>query len=735
MKLVGDTKQMLSDAKFFEAYSRFNPESGTYETWDDSVSRVMEMHRTFYKDVLNDELEFHIKKAENAYKGKIVLGAQRALQFGGEQLLKHQLKLYNCLSSYVDRPEVFGEVFYALLCGCGTGFSVQKHHVAKLSPVQVPTKQAKVYHIDDTIEGWASSVDVLLSSYFVDGGKHTEYQGRKVYFDLKRIRQKGSFISGGFKAPGPEPLRRALDRIDMILYNAACEKRQLKTIEVYDILMHIADAVISGGVRRSATICLFSLDDEDMINAKTGNWFQENQQRKRSNNSAVVVRHLLTRAKFDWIMDKVKEFGEPGFFFVDSTEITTNPCVEIGMLPHLDGVSGWQGCNLTEVNGSFCDSEENFYMACEAAAILGTLQAGYTKFRFMTETTQKIFEREALLGVSITGWMNNPDILFSPKILERGAEIVKKTNKKVAALLGINAAARTTCVKPSGNASVLLMTASGIHPEHSANYFRLAQMNKESEVVKLIKEKNPHMVEESIWSSDGSDYVVYFPIVSKEGSIYKSALLGVEHLEKVKLAQKYWVNGGTNVDLCVDKRVRHNVSNTIIVDDWEKVTEYVFENREFFAGISFMPAMGDKVFNQAPFTKVALPQEILDCNGTASMFASGLIVDAINAFGDLWLAIETVHGRGEDITMDSHVNTLKKDWCRRFDSFSDNYFESARTATENCLKDVFLLHKWMKIQNNFVEIDWISDLHEKAFTDIDTMGAAACSGGACEIDF
>lgn len=638
----------------------------------------------------------------------------------------------NCTSSYADRPSFFGEIFYILLCGAGAGFSVQKQHIQKLPYIVPRTKQPKTHVVEDSIEGWATALDVLMSSYFEGGGKHPEYQGRRVFFELTGIRQKGAEISGGFKAPGPEPLRRALDKIEYILQGIALSGKRtlMRAIQVYDIVMHTADAVLAGGVRRSATNCLFSKDDVEMINAKTGNWFVENPQRARSNNSAVINRNTITETEFSDIMDSIRDFGEPGFFFVDDEDITTNPCVEIGMYPQIDGKSGWQGCNLTEINGGMVTTPELFYQACEAAAILGTLQAGYTDFRFLDPTSKEIFDREALLGVSVTGWMNNPDILFDPEVLEKGAKIVLETNKKVALLLGINPAARTTCVKPSGNASVLLMTASGIHAEHAPMYIRNIQLPKDAEVAQLIQKTNPYMIEESVWSAGKSDVVVSFPVVSKEGSIYKDELFGVEHLKKVALVQQYWVNAGTDVSLCAHKDVRHNVSNTIDVDSWELIEDYVFHNRHSFAGISFMAASGDKAFNQAPNTKVITAEEIVGKYGTGSVFASGLVVDGLKAFDNIWLACDAANSRGQSLDLypgEDHAAIFKKDWVRRFDKFALNYFKSKEEA-EHCLKDVFLLHKWEKIQQNLVDINWYDNLTRKKFTDINTTGAAACVG-------
>lgn len=733
---AADMRQLMSDAKFYESYSRFNEKEERYETWDEAVSRVMDMHSKYYEDKL-DILAPFISEVKQAYSEKRVLGAQRALQFGGDQILKHQMKMYNCTSSYADRAEFFGEIFYILLCGAGAGFSVQQHHVIKLPKIANRKKQAKTHVVRDEIEGWAEAVDVLLSSYFVGGGKHPEYEGRKVFFDLSQIREKGSFISGGFKAPGPEGLRLALDKIELLLQQLLLVEGvdQLRPIHVYDIVMFLADAVLSGGVRRSATICLFSLEDEEMIKAKTGDWCIKHPHRARSNNSAVIVRNEITQEQFAKVFDSIKQFGEPGFVFVESKEHTTNPCVEIGMYPQIDGKSGWQGCNLTEINGGMCDSEENFYKACRAAAILGTLQAGYTDFKFLSDTTKKIFDREALLGCSITGWMNNPDILFDEKILKKGAKLILMVNKQVAKIIGINPAARGTCVKPSGNASVILKTASGIHQEHAPIWLRHVIMNKDSEVAQLIAKTNPAMVEESRGSISGTDYMIAFPIVSPEGSIFKKDLTGVQFLEKVKLVQQNWVEYGTDESLCADKGLRHNVSNTVTVDNWDEVEKYVFDNRQSFAGISFMSDFGDKAFDQAPFTALIDADDIVKEYGTAGVLASGLIVDALDAFSTLWIATATARGIGEDLSYDSRENSLKKDWIRRFEQFAQNYMNGDILKTENCLKDVYNLHKWKKIVKNYQSIDWTKNLTHKEYADVDTLGAAACQGGFCEIDF
>ncbi len=730
-------QQMLSESKFFMGYSRWVDAKQAYETWGESVGRVMAMHRQKYAGKLSTALEGYLAKAEAAYSSQLVLGAQRALQFGGDQLLKHEAKMYNCSVSHADRAAFFQEAMYLLLCGCGVGFSVQNRHVSKLPRLRARSaKKVKVFQVPDSIEGWADAFGVLLSSFFEDGGTFPEYKGCQVHFDFSKVRPKGALISGGFKAPGPDGLRNALVKCEALLSKVLEEGGdKMRPIVVYDFVMHMSDAVLSGGVRRSATICLFDKDDQEMLKAKTGDWFIHNPQRGRSNNSVMLKRDELTREEWAGIMRSVRDFGEPGFIFTDNLDFAYNPCVEIGMLPTCQetGESGFQFCNLTEINGGKCVDEETFYRACEAGAILGTLQAGYSNFKYLSDATRRITERESLIGVSITGWMNNPQVLFDEAVLKKGAEIVKRVNKAMAKLLGIRPAARTTCAKPSGNASVLLGTASGIHGEHSPLYFRNVQMNVDDEVAKLIQAINPKMVEKSVWSSNGTDVVVSFPVVSKEGSVYKADLMGVKQLEYVKKAQQYWVESGTNLELCVDKNLRHNISNTISVDDWDEVEQYIFDNMQWFAGISLLSAAGDKAYAQAPFTEVNTPEEILAKYGSASMFASGLIVDGLHAFNNnLWQACDTAMGYGLTLT-DEACDLLKRDWVRRFGKFAESFFGGDEQKASFCLKDCYNLHKWVSILRTMKEIDFSDALTKQTYVDADTLASQGCAGGACEI--
>jgi ribonucleoside-triphosphate reductase (thioredoxin) len=325
-----ENKNMLSESKFYMGYSRWDDLNQRYETWEESVARVMNMHREKYKDIMSDVLETAMQYAQQAYSDKLVLGAQRALQFGGEQIFKHESRMYNCSVSYIDRPAFFNECMYLMLSGVGVGFSVGKKYINQLPTIaRRSQKKAKIFQVPDSIEGWADAFGVLLSSYFTEGATHPEYRGCQVHFDFTKIRPSGAKISGGFKAPGPDGLRKSLIKCEDLLENLLTEKpvTKINSITAYDFVMHMSDAVLSGGVRRSATICIFDKDDNDMLTAKTGDWFVNNPQRGRSNNSALIIRDDITREEWANIMKSVKDFGEPGFIFSDSDEFLFNPCV------------------------------------------------------------------------------------------------------------------------------------------------------------------------------------------------------------------------------------------------------------------------------------------------------------------------------------------------------------------------------------------------------------------------
>lgn len=353
---------------------------------------------------------------------------------------------------------------------------------------------------------------------------------------------------------------------------------------------------------------------------------------------------------------------------------------------------------------------------------------------FLGKDTQELIEHEALLGVSITGIMDNPHILLNPEILQKGAKIVKEVNAHIAYLIGINPAARCTAVKPSGNASVLLGTSSGIHPAHSKRYFRIMQMNKNTEMAKFLKDFNPVLLEDSAWGVE--DYAAYIPTIEPDGAITKDELRDVEFTEHVKTVYQNWILPGTNWDRGYSNRVTHNVSNTITVSDWDKVFDYIYDNKESFCGLSFIPDTGDKIYRQAPFTKVLPFEELISTYGEGVMFASGLIVDALHAFNnDLWGACDAVADKTLQFTGDRVTVLVKKDIVKRIKKFAKNHFKGDLNRTIFCLKDVHLFHKWKVVDREFKEIDFTKLDMKPSYKDANSFAGAACSAGGCEITY
>ena len=728
--------QELQNYTFVSKYARWLEDKQRRETWKEAVERVKNMMHTTYADKnISDDINWAY---DMMYKKK-VLGSQRGLQFGGEPILKRHAKIYNCTSSYCDRLRFFQECFWLLLCGSGTGFSVQKHHVTKLPNLTSKIKdkdQGIKYVIEDSIEGWADSLGVLLSSYFVKPAedRFEQYKNEYVIFDYSEIRPQGSTLSSGIgKAPGFEPLQKGLEKIRVLLDRCVANgQKKLRPIDAYDIVMHSSDAVLSGGVRRSASLALFSADDNEMVKAKTGNWFIDNPQRARSNNSALLLKDNTTFEQFDNLMTSVKEFGEPGFIWSDSTEMTFNPCVEVGMWPvdETTGESGWQGCNLSTINCSSIEDENDFYDRCKAAAIIGTLQAGFTKLDYLGETSCRIFERESLLGVSLTGIMEKHDLVLSEKVLRAGAKVAVDINKEMAKKIGINQAARVTCLKPEGTSSSMLGTSSGIHPHHAKRYIRHVQANVLEAPYQHFKTYNPQACEKSRWSANNTDEVVKFPIEVPDGSKLKNQLPAIEMLTIVKDTQKNWVNSGKNKNLCTQDFLSHNVSNTVTVkpEEWESVTKYIYDNRKFFAGISLIPQSGDKDYPQAPFTTVYSSREIVKEYGDAGLWCSGLIELALNAFeNNLWAACDYVsmNQAKENDSQDKLV------FITKVKNFAGKYFDGDIKRLTYCMKDVYNWKLYCDLFNTFKKVDYTQLLE----VEDNTAGIeeVSCAGGACLI--
>lgn len=765
-----DSRPVVGEYVFLSKYSQTH--NGKKEGWQDAVNRVMDMHLKRYSERIKpeDEKEFSslFEKAYSLYGEQRVLGAQRALQYGGELMLEKHARFYNCSSTYVDRVQVFEEIMYLLLCGAGTGYSVQHIHTEQL-PIPKGfdnTKQSEKFLIPDTIEGWAEAVGKLMTAYY--------YGGADIEFDYSAIRPKGAYIRGGFKAPGPDPLRQAIEKVHHIVNRI--KGRKLRPFELHYIICICANSVVTGGVRRSAMISIFDVDDAEMASCKTGNWISTMPELCRSNNSAAILPDTSKEA-FDAIYENTKMYGEPGFVFIDSPWFVYNPCGEVGMYPRVQDEngewhSGWGFCNLAEINGGKVKTEQDFYDACEAASVICTLQAGYTNFRVLEKWSQKIAERDALIGIGITGLCENPDILFNADIQKRGAEIVKKVNQKVARMIGINPAARCTVVKPSGNSSQLLGTLSGITPGHARHYIRHIQAADTEQAIQEWMRVNPDMVEDSVWAPD-REKVIAFPVTLPEGALLKQNLSAIDFLKFVLLTKRNWIEFGTNFDHPSTKenpKLRMNVSNTCTVrpEEWDDVREFLWEHRDEFGGISLLSSFGDLDYPQAPYTEVLDETELAKRYGAGAILSSGLIVDAQDVFKDVWEACNAATGLAPnllDITdkeiSDFVVKNIKdgrflvdidgvcfsdvncvidylkrrverrKDWVRRFNSFADKYMDGDRVKTSYCLKHVNAYHKWQLICRmkpvSYDNIKWEEPKLKEAGSEI----ATACAGGAC----
>ncbi len=1072
----------LQNFTFISKYARWNDKEQRRETWRESVDRVRNMMLRKYADKsIDDEINW----AYDMVWKKKVLGSQRSLQFAGPPIEKKCVRIYNCSASYCNRLKFFQEVMYILLCGSGVGTSIQKHHINKLPTFSrsVDDKPPqKTYMIPDMIEGWSDSIGILLSSYF-KRPIFKEYSECNVKFNYSKIRPKGSTLSSSTgKAPGPKPLEKCLENIRKLLNRCVKDGQdKLRTIDAYDIVCHIADGVLSGGIRRSSCLALFSLDDQEMLEAKSGNWILENPQRGRCNNSIVLMRNQIERNDFEKIFTNIKCFGEPGFLFVDDYEMLVNPCqpgwayvytpqglktfneinigekiwssegwttiinkkengikrvfaytttagtfygtknhqivsngnkIKVGdadsidiipgpdfdhgtsttlpqyimdglvlgdgsvhkasnnlvylnigekdhdyfenkelnslikqhrpglgsyayttktnitalelpktynryiperykkgtkdeiasflcglfsanggicgdrvalkatskrvilnaqtMLSILgirsyyttnkskdikfkngtytckqsydlniskdidkfrqsigfiqnykreklyricsrfkrksrlktsydivdikeldketvyditvdnkshtywsngcnvsncgevglyaydeDGKIGWSFCNLATINCGSIKDKEDFYERCKAASIIGTLQAGFTDFTYLGQTTKNIVEREALLGVSMTGMMDNPDIALNEECQREGAKIIKKTNAEISKKIGINVAARTTVVKPEGNSSCLLGSSSGIHPHHAKRYLRRVQNNTLETPYQFFKQNNPQATEKSTWSNNSQDENIIFPIEVPDGSKTKNVLPALEMLEIIKLTQQNWIGHGKRKDLCVQPWLTHNVSNTVFVkeDEWDSVIDFVYKNRKHFSGLSFISEFGDKDYPQAPFTTVHMSHEIVSKYGNGAIWCSGLIELGLEAFdGNLWLACDYILGKyvvdkamkqlqnsyngngktgikkvSEEATLIGKQLKLKD----KAEHFADKYFEGDVQKLTYCLKDVHNWKLYCDLEESFKPVDYTKMVEKEDNTRLEEE--VACGNGACLI--
>ena len=577
---MNKNNKILSDITVHMKYAKFIPELNRRETWEELVTRNKEMHQKRYPDLYN-EIEENYRYV---YKKK-VLPSMRSLQFSGKPIEISPNRLYNCSYLPIDHVDAFSESMFLLLSGCGVGYSVQKHHIEKLPHVTKPfVGRTRRFVIGDSIEGWSDSIKVLIKSYL--GNKRSS----RIKFDFSDIRPKGSLlVTSGGKAPGPQPLKECLLKIKGIL-DAKEDSTQLTTLEVHDIVCHIADAVLAGGIRRAALISLFSAYDEEMISCKSGNWWETDPQRGRANNSAVLIRHKITK---DFFMDLWKRIelsgsGEPGIYFNHDKDWGTNPCCEIALRP-------FQFCNLCEVNVSNIEDQDDFNARVKAASFIGTLQAGYTEFHYLREIWQDTTERDALIGVSMTG-IGSAAVLQMD--MKAAASIVKQENVRVSKLIGINRAARTTCVKPAGTTSLVLGTSSGIHAWHNDYYIRRLRVGKNEAIYKYLKAKHPELVDDEYFRPHDTA-VIEIPQSAPKGSILRTES-AFDLMERVKKVATQWVAPGHTTGSNT-----HNVSATISLkkDDWDKAGQWMWKNRDCYNGLSVLPYDGG-TYTQAPFEDI-----------------------------------------------------------------------------------------------------------------------------------
>ena len=571
---------ILSDITVHMKYAKYIPELNRRETWEELVTRNKEMHQKKYPELSDD--------IEDTYKlvyAKKVLPSMRSLQFSGKPIEISPNRLYNCSYLPIDSIDSFNETMFLLLSGCGVGYSVQQHHVKQLPNVIKPfDKRERRFVIGDSIEGWSDAIKVLIKSYM--GSKRSS----KIKFDYSDIRPKGArLVTSGGKAPGPQPLKECLIKIQGVL-DAKDDGEKLATIEVHDIVCYIADAVLAGGIRRAALISLFSAYDEDMIACKAGDWWEKNPQRGRANNSAVLMRHKITK---DFFMDLWKRVelsgaGEPGIYLNNDKDWGTNPCCEIALRPY-------QFCNLCEVNVSDIVDQDDLNMRVKAAAFIGTLQAGYTDFHYLREVWKETTEKDALIGVSMTGIASKKVLTLDMK---KAADAVKRENTRVAKLIGINKAARTTCVKPAGTTSLVLGTSSGIHAWHNDYYIRRLRVGKNEAIYSYLSIHHPELIEDEYFRPHDTA-VIEIPQHAPKGSIVRTES-AFDLLERVKQVSQEWVNPGHRKGSNT-----HNVSATISLkaDEWDKAGEWMWKNREHYNGLSVLPHDGG-TYTQAPFEDI-----------------------------------------------------------------------------------------------------------------------------------
>jgi ribonucleoside-diphosphate reductase alpha chain len=574
------TQEILSEITTYMKYAKYVPELKRRETWTELVTRNKEMHQKKFPQLKNE-----IEESYKLVYAKKVLPSMRSLQFAGKPIELNNSRIFNCSFLPINDWRSFSEIMFLLLSGCGVGYSVQTHHVDELPEIKVPTKQ-KRYLIGDSIEGWADAVRMLCKAYFTGAPLPL--------FDYRDIRAKGAqLITVGGKAPGPEPLKECLFNLQKV-FDRKKNGDKLTSLDAHDMACHIADAVLSGGIRRAALISLFNLDDEEMLTCKFGAWWEQNPQRGRANNSAVVIRHKIDEEEFLKLWKKIElsGSGEPGIYFSNDKEWGTNPCCEIALRP-------FQFCNLCEVNVSNVESQEDLNERVRVGAFIGTLQAAYTDFHYLRDIWRKTTEKDALLGVGMTGIGSGVILAYD---LKKAADLAKAENARVAEIIGVNKAARVTTVKPSGTSSLVLGTSSGIHAWHNDYYIRRIRVGKNEAIYNYLAINHPELVEDDFFKPT-IQAVISVPQKAPAGSILRTENV-IDMLERTKRFNLQWVKKGHRKGANTN-----NVSATVSINEneWEQVGNWMWENRDTFNGLSVLPYFGGS-YTQAPFEDITEEQ-------------------------------------------------------------------------------------------------------------------------------
>lgn len=575
--------KLLSDITIFNKYAKYIPELNRRETWEELCDRNMQMHIRKYPQ-LKDEIEAVYR---DFVIPKKVLPSMRSMQFAGKPIELANNRIFNCTYLPINDYKAFSEVMFLLLGGSGVGFSVQNRHVSKLPPIRKPIKKRR-FVVGDSIEGWADAVKALISAYMLSKPMPN--------FDFSDIRPKGAaLITSGGKAPGPEPLKDCIHNLQKIL-DRKQDGEHLTSLEVHDMVCYIADAVLAGGIRRAALISIFDMDNDEMLSCKSGNWWELNPQRARSNNSAMVLRHKVKKKDFLRLWDKVKASGagEPGLYFANNPDTGVNPCCEVSFS------KGEGACNLSEINFSDLDSQDELNNRSRAASFIGTLQAGYTDFHYLRDIWKKNIEAEALLGVSGTGIASGTYSKFN---IVEAVKCIVDENKRVAKLIGIKTSDRQTVIKPSGTTSLVLGTSSGIHAWFDQYYIRRIKLGKNEALYKYLVQKLPDLIEDDYFKPH-LDAFVKIPVAAPEGAVIAPKETALEFLERVKFFSENWIKPGH-----VKGDNSHNVSATVYIrpHEWEEVGEWMWNNRDSYNGLSVLPFDGG-TYTQAPHESITKEQ-------------------------------------------------------------------------------------------------------------------------------